>query len=308
LLSQGGIPNRAVISGGRISHLILEHLWTEAWVDFIPSRGGRHREGDSWIPLDASFKIPEINTGLEWQTQLTFNPEEIASQLKNEAADYDETGLTRLDNTVLQNTLDTQQNTLSQWVTNQGLETLGHSQQSPSHAEDKQEKHHDGTKEGTKDEDEGNEEEGILGRTSPRSWLTTWFRTRPQPQFQEFLGQGDANLLEVLRRNYDNLVREIVDPYFLLMCWFSPHGINTDLIMKAYGKPREGAQVLNELLANSLIYRETQKVISLHPLVIQFGRSLEQTSCRFLLFGFGRCSCISIHLYPSLQLAQQTQP
>ncbi len=125
LLSQGGIPNRAVISGGRISHLILEHLWAEAWVDFIPSRGGRHREGDSWIPLDASFKIPEINTGLEWQTQLTFNPEEIAGQLKNEAADYDETGLTRLDNTVLQNTLGTQQNSLSEWVTNQGIETLG---------------------------------------------------------------------------------------------------------------------------------------------------------------------------------------
>jgi len=61
------------------------------------------------------------------------------------------------------------------------------------------------------------------------------------------------------------------------MCWFAPHGINTDLIMKAYNKPKEGARALDELAENSLIYRETQKNVSLHPLVAQFGRSLAKT-------------------------------
>ena len=98
-----------------------------------------------------------------------------------------------------------------------------------------------------------------------------------QPQFQVFLNQGNATLLDVLAKNYDSLNREIIDPYFLLMCWFAPHGINTDLIMKVYDKPKEGARALDELAENSLIYRETQKTFSLHPLVAQFGRSLAKT-------------------------------
>ncbi len=56
LWGQGGVPNIAVISGGRITHIELEHVWVEARVDFVPSRGQVQREGDTWVPLDASFK------------------------------------------------------------------------------------------------------------------------------------------------------------------------------------------------------------------------------------------------------------
>lgn len=56
LLSQGGIPNTAIIRGGKVVAFQMEHVWVEAWVDYIPSRAARNIEGDSWIPLDASFK------------------------------------------------------------------------------------------------------------------------------------------------------------------------------------------------------------------------------------------------------------
>jgi len=56
LLGQGGVPTVAIVSGGTIIRLRLDHVWVEAWVDFIPSRGAVHQEGDSWIPMDASFK------------------------------------------------------------------------------------------------------------------------------------------------------------------------------------------------------------------------------------------------------------
>ena len=60
LLGQGAIPNTGLIEGGVIKAIKLEHIWVEAWVDFEPSRGAKNVEGDSWVPLDASFKQSEF--------------------------------------------------------------------------------------------------------------------------------------------------------------------------------------------------------------------------------------------------------
>lgn len=56
IIGQGGIPNVAVTSGGRIKSLRFEHVWVEAWVDFSPSRGAKNIQGDTWVALDPSFK------------------------------------------------------------------------------------------------------------------------------------------------------------------------------------------------------------------------------------------------------------
>ncbi|WNG57480.1 hypothetical protein F0U59_23965 [Archangium gephyra] len=56
LWAQGGVPNVALTNAGRITHIELEHVWVEAWVDFAPSRGQKQRQGDTWVPLDASLK------------------------------------------------------------------------------------------------------------------------------------------------------------------------------------------------------------------------------------------------------------
>ncbi|KFA88739.1 transglutaminase-like domain-containing protein [Archangium violaceum] len=61
---QGGVPNAALTSGGRITHIELEHVWVEAWVDFEPSRGKKQGQGDTWVSLDASFKQYTDNVGL----------------------------------------------------------------------------------------------------------------------------------------------------------------------------------------------------------------------------------------------------
>ncbi len=61
LLGQGGVPNVAVTNdGGTVTHIRLDHVWVEAFVDNIPSRGAVQREGDTWIPMDASFKQYQI--------------------------------------------------------------------------------------------------------------------------------------------------------------------------------------------------------------------------------------------------------
>lgn len=56
LLGVGGVPNVGLLQGGQITHLRIEHVWVEAWVDYVPGRGARPGAGDTWVPLDASFK------------------------------------------------------------------------------------------------------------------------------------------------------------------------------------------------------------------------------------------------------------
>ncbi len=57
LLGQGGVPNVGLISGGAITHIRVEHVWVEAFIDYIPSRGAVHVAGDTWVPMDAAFKL-----------------------------------------------------------------------------------------------------------------------------------------------------------------------------------------------------------------------------------------------------------
>jgi hypothetical protein len=44
LCGAGAIPSIGLIEGGKISQIKIEHVWVEAWVDYIPSRGAVNRE------------------------------------------------------------------------------------------------------------------------------------------------------------------------------------------------------------------------------------------------------------------------
>ncbi|QRK10008.1 transglutaminase domain-containing protein [Archangium violaceum] len=57
LLGQGGVPNVGLIRDGTLTHIRLEHVWVEAFIDYIPSRGAVQHEGDTWVPMDAAFKL-----------------------------------------------------------------------------------------------------------------------------------------------------------------------------------------------------------------------------------------------------------
>lgn len=80
LLGQGGIPHTAVLQGGTIAFVKLEHVWVEAWVDFEPSRGAIHRVGDTWIPLDAAFKQYRTLPGMDIPTQVPFDALALLTQ------------------------------------------------------------------------------------------------------------------------------------------------------------------------------------------------------------------------------------
>ncbi len=80
LLGQGGIPNVARVQGGQVTHIRLEHTWV-AWVDFEPSRGINNIQGDSWVPMDASFKQYDYSTGMNLQQNVPFDAQALVDAM-----------------------------------------------------------------------------------------------------------------------------------------------------------------------------------------------------------------------------------
>jgi hypothetical protein len=85
ILGNGGVPVLAVTSGGRITKLRLEHMWVEAWVDFVPSRGAVQRAGDTWVPMDASFKQYDVTAPANVAAAVPFDAAAALAQFQASA-------------------------------------------------------------------------------------------------------------------------------------------------------------------------------------------------------------------------------
>jgi hypothetical protein len=85
LMGQGGIPNIGVGFAGQIRSIRLEHVWVEAFVDYVPSRGAVNRNPNTWVPLDASFKQYRFNAGFELGKNVPFDASTVISQLQSSA-------------------------------------------------------------------------------------------------------------------------------------------------------------------------------------------------------------------------------
>ena len=83
-MSSGGIPTTGITEGGKITQARFEHVWVEAWIDYFPSRGARHKDGqgEMWIPLDASYKQYTYTQGLDLQAAVPFDAQSFVDQLK----------------------------------------------------------------------------------------------------------------------------------------------------------------------------------------------------------------------------------
>jgi hypothetical protein len=64
-LLSSGVPAAGLIAGGKTKAVRMEHVWVEAWIDYMPSRGRVHREGDTWIPMDPSYKQHVYSAGAD---------------------------------------------------------------------------------------------------------------------------------------------------------------------------------------------------------------------------------------------------
>ena len=93
-MSSGGVPTTGLTEGGKITHARLEHVWVEAFINYIPSRGAKHfnGKGDTWIKLDPSYKqyifTQGINANSTFQLISTARAGNVLDTKKIEKKEY----------------------------------------------------------------------------------------------------------------------------------------------------------------------------------------------------------------------------
>ena len=80
--SSGGIPTKGLTDGGKIVAARIEHVWVEAYIDYIPSRGARQQAGDTWISLDPSFKQYSYSAGIDLKSAVPFDAQGFLDQVQ----------------------------------------------------------------------------------------------------------------------------------------------------------------------------------------------------------------------------------
>ena len=79
LMASSGIPAIGVAQGGQVSAIRFEHVWVEAYVDYVPSRGAVNRTATTWVPLDASFKQYSTAPGIDVGTAVPLDAAALLS-------------------------------------------------------------------------------------------------------------------------------------------------------------------------------------------------------------------------------------
>jgi len=106
LLASAKIPTKGMTVGGEIKYVRLGHTWVETWVDMIPSQGAIHKQGDTWIPLDASFKQYNYTQGIDTKSAVPFDAQSFIDQITSTATINETEGyLTNVNSTYIQQTM-----------------------------------------------------------------------------------------------------------------------------------------------------------------------------------------------------------
>jgi len=120
LMSQGGIPVVGVAQGGVVSRLRFEHVWVEAFVDYVPSRGAVNRNPNTWVPLDASFKQYQFTQGMDIKINVRFDAQSFLTQIQRGATISEAEGwVSNIDQTLVQQIVTNYQTQVTNFVNTQ---------------------------------------------------------------------------------------------------------------------------------------------------------------------------------------------
>ncbi len=116
LMGQGGIPNIGMMQGGVIKYIMLEHVWVEAYVDYIPSRGAVNKTGDSWVPMDASYKQYTYTQGMDIKSAVPLDAQALIDQAQT-GATIDPSGwVQNINGTAIQTALTSYQTQVQDYI------------------------------------------------------------------------------------------------------------------------------------------------------------------------------------------------
>jgi transglutaminase-like putative cysteine protease len=118
-MSSGGIPTKGLVAGGKIVAARMEHVWVEAFIDYIPSRGAKHvqGQGDTWIRLDPSFKQYSYTNGIDIKSAVPFDAQGFMTQLQSTATVNETAGyVTGVDSLLTQQTIQDYQTRVQNYI------------------------------------------------------------------------------------------------------------------------------------------------------------------------------------------------
>ncbi|MDH4163570.1 MAG: hypothetical protein OEW15_12905, partial [Nitrospirota bacterium] len=82
IFATNGVPVTLMKNSSSVYKAVqLEHIFVQAFIDYIPSRGAVHRQGDTWISLDPSFKQYNYTQGIDIKSAVPFDAQTFADQL-----------------------------------------------------------------------------------------------------------------------------------------------------------------------------------------------------------------------------------
>ncbi len=117
-IASGGVPITGIRSGGIVYAAQMEHVWVKAWIDYIPSFGAIQKQGNAWIPLDASFKQYSYTDGVDLQAAVPFNGQNLVDQIKATATiNEQESYVTNVNSSLIQTALSDYNAQLDNYVT-----------------------------------------------------------------------------------------------------------------------------------------------------------------------------------------------
>jgi len=82
-VSAGGVPVVAIMSGGQVKQVRIEHVWVEVALPYYPSQGTKavstRNPIDTWVPIDPSSKTYTYLTGLDTAAIVNLDGEQISN-------------------------------------------------------------------------------------------------------------------------------------------------------------------------------------------------------------------------------------
>lgn len=81
MLATAGIPVTAIVAGGKIASVQIEHVWVEAYVPFENYRGHERGGIKQWIPLDPAFKQLRHSPGPDLKQMMQFDDQTFLNGL-----------------------------------------------------------------------------------------------------------------------------------------------------------------------------------------------------------------------------------
>lgn len=117
LLASAGIPVKGLTEAGQIKYVQMERTVVEAFIDYIPSRGEIHRQGDTWILLDGSFKQYSYTPGIDIKTAVPFDAQSFIAQIKATATINEEQRyVTNVNSLLIQQTMQDYQTRVQNFI------------------------------------------------------------------------------------------------------------------------------------------------------------------------------------------------